>query len=60
MVSALPQPVSDYETQKGTGISAVILRLPSYAIGPDFIAVQFHEPTVHIYDDTRPGSAHLS
>ena len=30
-----------------------------YAIGPDFIAVQFHDPTVYIYDHTRPGRAHV-
>jgi len=30
-----------------------------YAIGPDFIAVQFHDPNVYIYDDTRPGLAHV-
>ena len=30
-----------------------------YAIGPDLIAVQFHDPTVYIYDVTRPGFAHV-
>jgi hypothetical protein len=30
-----------------------------YAIGPNFIAVQFHDPPVYIYDDTRPGHAHV-
>lgn len=30
-----------------------------YAIGPDFIAVQFHDPIVYIYDETRPGSTHV-
>jgi len=30
-----------------------------YAIGPDFIAVQFHDPTVYFYDHTRPGRAHV-
>jgi hypothetical protein len=31
----------------------------NYAIGPDFIAVQFQDPTIYIYDDTRPGRAHV-
>ncbi len=26
-----------------------------YAIGPDFIAVQFQDPTVYIYDHSCPG-----
>ena len=30
-----------------------------YATGPDFIAVQFHDPIVYIYDNKRPGSAHV-
>jgi hypothetical protein len=30
-----------------------------YAIGPDFIAVQFQDPTVYIYDDSRPGHVHV-
>ena len=30
-----------------------------YAIGPDFIAVQFQDPTVYVYDHTRPGRAHV-
>ena len=30
-----------------------------YAIGPDFIAVQFDDPTVYFYDHTRPGPAHV-
>jgi hypothetical protein len=30
-----------------------------YAIGPDFIAVQFQDPNVYIYDDSRPGPAHV-
>ena len=30
-----------------------------YATGPDFIAVQFHDPNVYIYDDTSPGRAHV-
>jgi len=30
-----------------------------YTIGPDFIAVQFHDPTVYVYDGTRPGLAHV-
>ena len=30
-----------------------------YAIGADFIAVQFKDPNVYIYDHTRPGLAHV-
>ena len=30
-----------------------------YAIGPDFIAVQFQDSNVYIYDHTRPGLAHV-
>ena len=30
-----------------------------YAIGPDFIAVQFQDPTVYIYDWVRPGRTHV-
>lgn len=30
-----------------------------YAIGPDFIAVQFQDPTVYVYDDSRPGRVHV-
>jgi hypothetical protein len=31
-----------------------------YAIGPDFIAVQFQDPTVCIYDDSRPAMSMLN
>jgi hypothetical protein len=30
-----------------------------YFIGPDFIAVQFQDPTVYIYDDNSPGSEYV-
>jgi hypothetical protein len=30
-----------------------------YAIGSDFIAVQFQDPNVYIYDNIRPGLAHV-
>jgi hypothetical protein len=30
-----------------------------YALGPDFVAVQFQDPTVYVYDDTRPGRTHV-
>jgi hypothetical protein len=29
-------------------------------VGPDFIAVQFQEPTVYIYDGARPGRHHVA
>jgi hypothetical protein len=31
----------------------------NYAIGPDFIAVQFLDPTVYVYNYGRPGRAHV-
>jgi len=30
-----------------------------YATGSSFIAVQFQDETVYIYDDARPGGAHV-
>lgn len=30
-----------------------------YAIGADFIAVQFQDPSVYIYDYLRPGRPHV-
>lgn len=30
-----------------------------YSIGADFIAVQFQDPAVYIYDDDRPGPTHV-
>jgi len=30
-----------------------------YSLGPNFIAVQFQDPTVYVYDDTRPGHTHV-
>lgn len=30
-----------------------------YALGPDFIAVQFRDSTVYVYDSTRPGGDHV-
>jgi hypothetical protein len=30
-----------------------------YAIGADFIAVQFKDATVYIYDSVRPGRSHV-
>ena len=30
-----------------------------YAIGPDYIAVQFREPAVYVYDWVRPGRIHV-
>ncbi len=31
-----------------------------YAIGDDFIAVQFTEATVYVYDAVRPGAQHVT
>ncbi len=31
-----------------------------YAIGADFIAVQFQNATVYIYDGSRPGAHHVA
>lgn len=33
--------------------------ITSYAIGLDFIAVQWKPPAVYIYDHVRPGRAHV-
>jgi hypothetical protein len=31
----------------------------NYAVGPGFVAVQFQDPTIYIYDETRPGKIHV-
>jgi hypothetical protein len=31
----------------------------AYAIGSDFIAVQWKPPAVYVYDDVRPGREHV-
>ena len=31
-----------------------------YSIGADFIAVQFQNSTVYIYDSSRPGTQHVA
>jgi hypothetical protein len=30
-----------------------------YDIGPDFIRVQFGDPTIYVYDHARPGQYHV-
>lgn len=30
-----------------------------YAIGADYVAVQFRDPAVYIYDENRPGRMHV-